>query len=191
MNLRFKMEYLKRIYLRYHRAKKNEKKKILDEFCNTCNYNRKYAIWLINQPLKSKDYKIRRSKDFIYTKETLSVIETIWKSSGYLWSRRLKAALPSWLPYAKNDSIYRPELKNNPDILKLTSSHTADLRNKATLSTRSTAQTFTPNGRRQERLWAKVKPLHSKPLRILKMLYLSILKPLTLITMALSLIIIS
>ncbi len=111
MNTRFKMEYLRRIYPRYHRAKKKEKNIILDEFCNTCNYNRKYAIWLINQPPKSKDYKVRRSKDYTYTKETLSIIESIWKASGYLWSQRLKAALSSWLPYAKERFRMSPEVE--------------------------------------------------------------------------------
>lgn len=101
MTTGFKMEYLRRIYKRYHQAKKKDKKLILDEWINTCGYNRKYAIHLVNQPPKSRDYKITRRKDFIYSKETLSIIEAIWKASGYLWSQRLKAAIPFWLPYAK------------------------------------------------------------------------------------------
>jgi hypothetical protein len=45
---KFKMEYLKKIYYRYHVATKKQKKHILDEFCETCGYNRKYAIRLLN-----------------------------------------------------------------------------------------------------------------------------------------------
>ena len=50
MKLEFKMEYLKTIYRRYRKSSRQEKKQILNEFCKVCNYNRKYAIWLLNKP---------------------------------------------------------------------------------------------------------------------------------------------
>lgn len=109
MNLEFKMNYLKSIYQRYHRATRQVKKQILDEFCNVCNYNRKYAIWLLNNPLKEKKFKPTRKKNFIYSQETVSILEAIWEASDFLWSQRLKAALPLWLPWAKRKFNITPE----------------------------------------------------------------------------------
>ncbi len=45
-----KKRYLIRIRSRYAFASKSEKKKILDEFCSVCQYNRKYAIRILRQP---------------------------------------------------------------------------------------------------------------------------------------------
>ena len=36
-------DYLQKIHQRYGRAGKEEKRRILDEFCNNCGYHRKYA----------------------------------------------------------------------------------------------------------------------------------------------------
>jgi hypothetical protein len=41
-------DYLQKIYQRYRRAGKEEKRHILDEFCSNCGYHRKYAIRLLN-----------------------------------------------------------------------------------------------------------------------------------------------
>jgi|SRR3989339_6885 len=111
MNLKFKMNYLKSIYQRYHKSIRQAKKKILDEFCNVCNYNRKYAIWLLNNPLKEKKFKSTRKRIFIYSQETISILESIWEASGYLWSQRLKAALPLWLPWAKQKFNITPKIE--------------------------------------------------------------------------------
>ena len=45
--------YLKAIRSRYRRARKKTKVGILDEFCVVCDYHRKYAIRLLNQPVKT------------------------------------------------------------------------------------------------------------------------------------------
>jgi len=50
MSKRAKQEYLQQIRERYKVATKQEKKKILDEFCTVCGYNRKYAIKILNKP---------------------------------------------------------------------------------------------------------------------------------------------
>ena len=43
-----KTEYLKQIKQRYKKSSKKEKTKILDEFCEICCYNRKYAIRILS-----------------------------------------------------------------------------------------------------------------------------------------------
>jgi len=111
MNLEFKMKYLKNIYQRYHKAIRKVKKQILDEFCTVCNYNRKYAIWLLNNPLKEKKIKSTRKGNFIYSQEIISILEAIWEASGFLWSQRLKAALPLWIPWVKQKFNITPEIE--------------------------------------------------------------------------------
>ncbi len=95
------MEYLECIYQRYHKATKDAKSKILEEFCKVCKYNRKYAIRLLNAALPDKKSKGHRKRSCHYSQTALSILEAIWKASGYLCSQRLKEALPLWIPFAR------------------------------------------------------------------------------------------
>ena len=49
-NYTARMEYLQSIYHRYHKASKEDKGRILDEFCNVCHYHRKHALRLLHRP---------------------------------------------------------------------------------------------------------------------------------------------
>ena len=100
MKLEFRMAYLKSIYKRYRKSTIEEKGEILNEFCKVCGYNRKYAIRLLNAPPPERD-KEQRGREKIYGSAVISILEAIWEASGYLWSQRLKAALPLWLPWAR------------------------------------------------------------------------------------------
>ena len=58
MSKKSKDEYLREARKRYLEVTKEEKQKILDEFCRICEYNRKYAIRLMNKKsLISKNKK--------------------------------------------------------------------------------------------------------------------------------------
>lgn len=127
MKRKFKMNYLKSIYNRYYKSSKEEKKKILDEFCKNCGYNRKYAIRLLND-IPPDDRKLpenRRKRGTIYLKETIKILEKIWEASGYLWSERLKVALPLWISWAKRH--FRIEERVEKQLLSI-SSRTIDRR---------------------------------------------------------------
>jgi len=101
-SLKSKMEYLEAVYQRYHKADKDEKKTILDEFCRICKYNRKYAIRKLNgDPPATDRIPRRRQRGFLYSRECLHMAEIIWKASGHLCGQRLKEALPLWLPALK------------------------------------------------------------------------------------------
>ena len=56
-----KQEYLVSIKERYKNSSKEEKKKILDEFCTTCGYNRKYAIRKLNSKEEKTKKRTKRS----------------------------------------------------------------------------------------------------------------------------------
>jgi len=88
--------------LRYRRASTAEKTQILEEFCEVCGYNRKYAIAKLNGPFPSPKIPAKRHpRSCRYTSQALSILQAIWEASGYPWSVRLKALLPLWLPWAK------------------------------------------------------------------------------------------
>jgi hypothetical protein len=55
-----KWEYLKAIHARYRQATREGKGRILDEFCQTTGYHRKYALRLRNGPPPSAAGRRRR-----------------------------------------------------------------------------------------------------------------------------------
>ena len=99
-----KKEYLLKIRDRYNNASKKEKKLILDEFCNVCSYNRKYAIRLINSKSSPNQSPAQRGRKKHYTDPVIKqVLTDIWVATNLPCSKRLKAILPLWLPYYEDD----------------------------------------------------------------------------------------
>ena len=101
MSGKSKWDYLKAIYSRYRKTPKSLRSRILDEFCQVCGYNRKYAIRLLNGPApqktKTPSSKGRRPT---YGAKVIGALTAIWQAAGYPCSARLKALLPLWLPWA-------------------------------------------------------------------------------------------
>jgi len=103
MSGKTRWDYLKAIYLRYKKVSKSLRGRILDEFCQVCNYNRKYAIRLLNGPAPQKPKTIvRKGHPWTYGAKVISALTAIWEAAGYPCSVRLKALLPLWLPWAIN-----------------------------------------------------------------------------------------
>lgn len=96
-----KKDYFKAIALRYRKARRKAKSFILNEFCTTCGYNRKYAIRKLRsfkirrRPLKPGK-KLGRSSTYS-TLEILKPLREIWLRAGLPCSKRLKAMLGPWL----------------------------------------------------------------------------------------------
>jgi hypothetical protein len=93
-----KKEYLQEIRKRYSSATKNEKSLILDEFCTVCNYNRKYAIRLISKKQQECSKRKGRPNKY-YRKSIIRFLKDIWVLTNLACSKRLKSAIPLWLPY--------------------------------------------------------------------------------------------
>ena len=110
MGTQTKFEYLQAIRPRYRLASKMEKHRILDEFCATCGYNRKYAIRILNsfEPVNSSQNLSKRGRSKIYQEDLiLTILTEIWKVTNLPCSKRLKAILPIWLPFY--DKIQIPD----------------------------------------------------------------------------------
>jgi len=95
-----KKEYTEAIYKRYKKASRREKRVILDEFCATSGYHRKYAITLLKGLKRSrKPFKKKRGRRPVYQKEDiLKPLKLIWRAANLPCSKRLKAIIPIWLP---------------------------------------------------------------------------------------------
>jgi hypothetical protein len=94
-------EYLRAIHARYRQATRPGKGRILDEFCRTTGYHRKYALRLLNGPPPGAVRPRRRRRPVTYSAATVAAMTTIWEAAGCPWSVRLKALLPAWLPWAR------------------------------------------------------------------------------------------
>jgi len=104
-------EYLLEIKERYLMSSRKNKAIILDEFCHTCKYNRKYAIRILNLSSKkhkrSQQLKRGRPKEY-HNPEVVDVLLNIWKASNLVCSKRVKAMLPLWLP--SYETFFKVEL---------------------------------------------------------------------------------
>lgn len=104
-----KKSYLLKIKSRYNETERAGQGKILDEFCAVCGYNRKYAIRLLNKPLKQKQKKPGPAKK--YGHEIAQILRDIWLASDQMCSKRLKATLHLWLPfYESKQGLLPPEM---------------------------------------------------------------------------------
>ena len=103
MSQRGRREYLASIHGRYRTAGRREKGRILDEFCRVAGDHRKYALRLLNGPAPETRVRPvrRRGRRPKYSEPVVRALVTIWTAAGYPWSVRLKALLPSWLPWAR------------------------------------------------------------------------------------------
>lgn len=101
MSNRSKYELLLAIRQRYRYTTKAQKTIILNEFCQACGYNRKYAISLLNTTQKKKKPhpKKRGPKRAYDHPDILDVLIDIWKAANLPCSARLKEIIPLWLPH--------------------------------------------------------------------------------------------
>lgn len=91
-----KREYMKKTWERYVKADRKGKTRILDEFCATYECDRKYAIRLMRRGPRLGRQTRRRGPT--YSKRVIDVLYGVWTHSGHVWSNRLKAMLPLWMP---------------------------------------------------------------------------------------------
>jgi len=97
--------YLTNVTKRYKSANRQQKSEILNEFCAASGYHKKYAIRLLNQRKKClRRRKVKgketRGRPAMYPSSLyLEPLKRIWLSTDQLCGKRLKMALPLWLPH--------------------------------------------------------------------------------------------
>lgn len=105
-----KKEYIEAIRRRYRESGRKRKTLILDELCAVYGYGRKYAIRVLSR--RCKRPKLKRGPDVIYGEEVFEVVKELWLASDRMCSKRLKAAIPLWLPYYEREyAPLSPEIR--------------------------------------------------------------------------------
>ena len=118
MSKQSRADYYKEVIKRYRNSNKKTKSQVLNEFCDICGYNRKYAIRKLNS--KKRSFRRKRPgrpkcyKDPIL----LDVLFDLWVVQNLPCSRRLKASMALWLPFYKervlSSDILNQLLKMSP-----------------------------------------------------------------------------
>jgi hypothetical protein len=115
MKINEKRSYLETVKKRYRKSNRKQKKKILDEFCATTGYNRKYAIYALRKR-KGKGHKKKSGRRSFYTREEfLRPLKILWQQSDFICSKKLKVIIREWLPFYENrygnvDDVTRGQL---------------------------------------------------------------------------------
>lgn len=110
-------DHIKRIAPRYRDASKRHKKVILDEFCDTWGVGRKYAIRLLGGKRQPSGKKAGRPPR--YDGRLVRHLTVLWSSMERICPKRMKAALPIWLPFYRDPEL-DPHLK--AQLLKMSAS---------------------------------------------------------------------
>ena len=97
MPKRMRQVYLNRMRERYQNAPKSLKTRILSEFCVNSGYSRKHAIRILNGSLEPR--KHRPGPKVKYGPEVVEHLKILWEEMGKICSKKVKAALPIWLPH--------------------------------------------------------------------------------------------
>ncbi len=100
MSPQSKKEYTETTHLRYKKASRVGKTKILDEYCATCGCHRKHVIRVLRGFKRfTKPRAKKRGKPTVYREEKiLKPLKEIWLAANLPCSKRLTAILPLWLP---------------------------------------------------------------------------------------------
>ncbi len=95
-------EYLARMWERYQAAPTTKRGRLLDEVCEVTRYHRKAAVRLLNRATPPRARGPRRGRPVRYGPGVVRALRTIWEAAGYPWSVRLRALIPTWLPWLQH-----------------------------------------------------------------------------------------
>lgn len=92
-----KREYLIQLKSKYWKAKKKAKTQLLNDFCDFTRYNRKYALYLLNNPVPAK-WKRYRTREKIYQQAVVDPLLVLWRATNEICGERFHPFIPILLP---------------------------------------------------------------------------------------------
>jgi hypothetical protein len=98
MSMQSRIEVVERLRDRYQRAGNEYRRRLLDEVCSVCGYDRKYAIKVLNGNRPGPGRRRRGGSRKVYGNQEAALAAAIWKLGDYPCGKRLAAMLPLWLP---------------------------------------------------------------------------------------------
>ena len=93
-------ELIEAVRMRYERASRTEKAKILDEFTAVAGYHRKHAIRALKAD--AKEGKQERQRSRVYNEAVLQALVTLWEAGDRVCGKRLKVLIPILLASMKH-----------------------------------------------------------------------------------------
>lgn len=115
MPIEMRRAYLNEIRLRYRNSTKKQKTAILNEFCSVCGYSRKYAIRILRGEVTPRTKRPGPKPRY---SEAVPALKELWLLMGQMCSKKMKAALPLWLPfYRTSKPIEELLLKMSPSTI--------------------------------------------------------------------------
>jgi len=105
VTIELKRSYINSVRTRYQNSTKKQKTKILDEFCATTKLSRKHAIRALNGKVNLKLIKPGRKAKYGGAEFLFHLVE-LWELMRRINSKKMKAAIPLWLPYYKDVPAY-------------------------------------------------------------------------------------
>jgi hypothetical protein len=104
MSQRSKREVLEKMRERYARRGREGRGKLIDEVCAMCGYERKHAIKVLNGRLPMGGAGRRRGGPRLrYGDAERAVLKGIWLAAEQPCGKRLKAAVPLWMPHYERE----------------------------------------------------------------------------------------
>lgn len=110
LSMESKREYLGKMRWRYAQARgRRYKSRLIEELVALCGYSRKHAIKVLGRGGRPRLLKKSGPKP-VYQTEVRAVLKRVWFESDQLCGKRLKAALPEWLPHYETEcgALARP-----------------------------------------------------------------------------------
>lgn len=98
MPTKVKRIYLESIIERYKKSTKYKEGLILNEFCQGCGYERKYAIRILNGAIKPRFKKPGPASKY---EHVVDHIYYLWNAMNKMCSKKMVKAFEDWLPFYK------------------------------------------------------------------------------------------
>ena len=111
--------FLKQLQVRYRKASKQEKSRILDEFVKTTGYHRKHATAVLNGRRERVQGPIRRPRRAQYGVEEADALAILADLFDDICSKRLRAAMDVELPRLYQASVLRLSSTCYQNLLKM------------------------------------------------------------------------
>jgi hypothetical protein len=98
MSKELKKDWLPKLQVRYSRRNREGKSRMLDDLCEDCEYERKYAIKLLCGGLPPSSGRVHPGPEPQY--ELIEpVVRQVWRTAEQPCGKRLVPILRQWLPY--------------------------------------------------------------------------------------------
>jgi len=114
-------EYAQALRIRYFKASKEEKGKMLDEFTQVTSLHRKAAIRLLHRPVQPRTGK-RRGRPGKYGTEEAEALRVAWEASDRLCSKRLHPFLPEMIRVLRQHGEQRIDAATEAQLCQMSPS---------------------------------------------------------------------